>query len=117
MVIRCAQGIEALGSLPPAHSKGVPKLPRYACAARAIPPPLPFAPPFSPKGRVSRARRISLRERETHYAQELTEGTTEIPPTLRHYIDYDAIARDIELNGDVFTIETAHNEVHVFWQR
>ncbi len=49
------------------------------------------------------------------YAQELTEETTAIPETLLHYIDYDAMARDMELNGDVFTIETAHDEVHVFW--
>lgn len=49
------------------------------------------------------------------YAQELTEETTTIPDLLRHYIDYEAMARDMELNGDVFTIETAHDEVHVFW--
>lgn len=49
--------------------------------------------------------------------QELTEETTDIPETLRLYIDYEAMARDAVLNGEVFTIETAHDEVHVFWSR
>lgn len=49
------------------------------------------------------------------YAQELTEGTSEIPKHLELYIDYVRMGRDMELSGDVFTIETAHNEVHVFW--
>lgn len=49
------------------------------------------------------------------YAQELTEETTEIPESLRHYIDYDSMARDMELNGDVFTIETGYQQVHIFW--
>jgi len=51
------------------------------------------------------------------YAQELTEETTDIPPTLVHYIDYEAIARDMELNGDVFTVELGFEDVHVFWSR
>lgn len=49
------------------------------------------------------------------YAQELTEETTEIPETLRHYIDYEKMAHDMELNGDVFTVETGYQEVHIFW--
>ncbi|MEL6369179.1 MAG: antirestriction protein ArdA [Pseudomonadota bacterium] len=49
------------------------------------------------------------------FAQELTEETTEIPEPLRFYIDYEAMARDFEIN-DVFTIETAYDEVHVFWR-
>lgn len=49
------------------------------------------------------------------YAQELTEGTTEIPESLRHYIDYQSMARDMRLNGDVFTIETGYEQVHIFW--
>lgn len=51
------------------------------------------------------------------FAQEITEETTDIPPTLANYIDYDAIARDMELNGDVFTVELGFDEVHVFWSR
>lgn len=49
------------------------------------------------------------------YAEELTEETTEIPEALRHYIDYERMARDMELNGDIFTVETGFEDVHVFW--
>jgi antirestriction protein len=49
------------------------------------------------------------------YMQELTEDTTTtIPESLRHYIDYESMARDAEMSGDFFTISTAWNEVHVF---
>ncbi|UAL10216.1 antirestriction protein ArdA [Caulobacter segnis] len=51
------------------------------------------------------------------YFQELTEETTAIPESLRYYIDYDAMARDASINGDVFTLEAPHGEVHVFWGR
>ncbi|WP_265518230.1 antirestriction protein ArdA [Nitratireductor luteus] len=51
------------------------------------------------------------------FAQEITEETTDIPPTLIHYIDYAAMARDMELNGDVFTVEPGFEDVHVFWSR
>lgn len=49
------------------------------------------------------------------YAQELTEETTEIPESLRHYIDYEVMARDMEMGGDVFTIEAGYRKVHIFW--
>lgn len=49
------------------------------------------------------------------YAEELTEGTTEIPEHLQFYIDYERMGRDMELGGDIYTIETAHDEVHIFW--
>lgn len=48
------------------------------------------------------------------YVQEKTEETTVIPEHLAAYIDYASMARDLELSGDVFTIETAHDEIHVF---
>lgn len=51
------------------------------------------------------------------FAQELTEETMQIPEALAYYIDYAAMARDMELNGDVFTLELGHEEVHVFWSR
>lgn len=51
------------------------------------------------------------------YAQELTEETTVIPESLTYYINYEAMARDMELNGDVFTLEVGYREVHVFWNR
>lgn len=49
--------------------------------------------------------------------QEMTEETPTIPEALRLYIDWEAMARDARLNGEVFTVETAHDEVHVFWSR
>ena len=51
------------------------------------------------------------------FTREITEETMEIPERLANYIDYDAIARDMELNGDVFTVELGFDEVHVFWSR
>ncbi|MCY1544117.1 Antirestriction protein (ArdA) [compost metagenome] len=51
------------------------------------------------------------------YAQELTEETTSIPQHLAHYIDYRAMARDMEIGGDVFTLETGFEQMHVFWNR
>jgi antirestriction protein len=51
------------------------------------------------------------------YFAELTEETVAIPEALRLYIDYDAMARDAVLGGEVFTLETAYDEVHVFWAR
>ncbi len=49
------------------------------------------------------------------YAQELTNETVIVPEHLTYYIDYEKMGRDMELNGDLYTIETAHDEVHIFW--
>lgn len=49
-----------------------------------------------------------------NYVQELTEDTTDIPQNLAFYIDYQRMARDMEMSGDIFTIEDDGN-VHVFW--
>ena len=51
------------------------------------------------------------------YAQELTEESTSIPQHLAMYIDYRAMARDMEYSGDLFTLETGFEQVHVFWNR
>jgi antirestriction protein len=48
------------------------------------------------------------------YVQEMTEDSMTIPQSLHYYIDWQAMARDAEINGDLFTISTAYNEVHVF---
>jgi antirestriction protein len=48
------------------------------------------------------------------YARSLTEDTSEIPENLALYIDYAKMGRDWEMSGDIFTIETAHNETHIF---
>lgn len=49
------------------------------------------------------------------FVQELTEATTSIPKNLAYYIDYARMACNMELSGDIVTIETAHDEVHIFW--
>ena len=51
------------------------------------------------------------------FAQELTEETTTIPENLTYYIDYERMARDMEMSGDILTIEAGMGEVHVFWSR
>lgn len=48
------------------------------------------------------------------YVQEQTEETTSIPHALRYYIDYQAMARDAEMSGDLFTVSTSFDVVHVF---
>jgi len=49
------------------------------------------------------------------YARSLTEETgTQIPDSLKNYIDYAAMGRDMDINGDVFAVETAHSEIHIF---
>jgi antirestriction protein len=52
------------------------------------------------------------------YAAEFMEDTGSlegVPESIRPYIDYERMANDWELNGDIFTVETSYNEVHVFW--
>tara|TARA_R110000787_G_scaffold137656_2_gene251273 strand:+ start:10885 stop:11436 length:552 start_codon:yes stop_codon:yes gene_type:complete len=52
------------------------------------------------------------------FAEEITrENGPEIPDALQYYIDWEAMGRDLELNGDVFTITLGFDEVHVFWNR
>jgi len=53
-----------------------------------------------------------------HYAEQLIEdcyGDTlaAIPDFIRYHIDYEGIGRDMELGGDVFTIE-CEGQIHVF---
>lgn len=49
------------------------------------------------------------------FAQEITEETTQIPRNLQYYIDYERMARDLEMS-DILAIETGFEEVHIFWQ-
>ena len=51
------------------------------------------------------------------FAQELTEETTSIPESLRFYIDYEAMARDMELSGDILALEEGFRRVHILWAR
>lgn len=48
------------------------------------------------------------------FAEEITEETSEIPESLRFYIDYDRMARDLEIS-DILTLETGFEEIHIFW--
>ena len=52
-------------------------------------------------------------DRLSDYVAEITEGTVQIPPSLIHYIDYEAMARDAEINGDIFSLRVA-GDLHVF---
>ena len=51
------------------------------------------------------------------YAKEFTTETSTIPENLIYYIDYEKMARDIEMSGDIITFETAHDEIHIFWSQ
>lgn len=52
------------------------------------------------------------------FAENLHEDTgTEIPESLRYYIDWQALARDMALNGEIMVFQTGFDEVHVFWSR
>lgn len=52
------------------------------------------------------------------FAENLTRETgPEIPGAFQYYIDWSGMGQDMALNGDVFTIETHFDEVHVFWCR
>lgn len=52
------------------------------------------------------------------FAEELTRDTgTEIPPSLEYYIDWQAMARDMALNGEILVFQTGFDEVHIFWTR
>lgn len=48
------------------------------------------------------------------YARNLTEETGMEIPNHLNYIDYAAMGRDMELSGDIFTIETTFDEIHIF---
>lgn len=61
-----------------------------------------------------------------HYAGEYTcaadfaerlhdDMGTEIPEAVSHYIDWERLARDMELSGDIITFQTRFDAVHVFW--
>ncbi len=52
------------------------------------------------------------------FAEELVrESGTEIPSSLEYYIDWQALARDMALNGEILVFQTGFDEVHIFWTR
>lgn len=42
---------------------------------------------------------------------------TQISECLQYYIDWQALAKDMELNGDILVVELGFENVHVFWAR
>lgn len=52
-----------------------------------------------------------------HELEEDTGGLENVPEHLRNYIDWDAVGRDAEVNGDIHTVETGFESIHVFWNR
>ncbi|MBE9082859.1 antirestriction protein ArdA [Tolypothrix sp. LEGE 11397] len=54
-------------------------------------------------------------ESVSDFAEQITEETTQIPESLKLYINYEKMAKDLEQSGDIFTIEMSFDEVHVFW--
>lgn len=59
-------------------------------------------------------RYLGTYEELADYVQQVTEDSTTIPQRLAYYIDWQAMARDAEMSGDVFTVQTAWDSVHVF---
>ncbi len=60
---------------------------------------------------------VGCYESVADFAQELTEETAAIPESFRYYIDYEAMARDMELNGDILTFEESYRCIHILWAR
>lgn len=52
------------------------------------------------------------------FAEQLHEDIgTEIPDSLKHHIDWQSLGHDLNLGGDIFTIETRFDQIHIFWSR
>ena len=49
------------------------------------------------------------------YAEEIIGDTSNNPEHLTRYIDYEKMGKDMELGGDVYTVEMGYQEIHVFW--
>ena len=54
-------------------------------------------------------------ESAADFARSITEEQVDaLPDHLSQYIDFDAMARDLEIS-DILAIETGFQEVHIFW--
>ncbi len=52
------------------------------------------------------------------YAEQFAEDCgylNQVPENLRSYIDFERMGRDMELGGDIFTVELGFQQLHVFW--
>jgi antirestriction protein len=57
---------------------------------------------------------IGQYESVAEYARDCTESEGGVPSHLQYYIDYDLMGKDLLLNGDMYSIETDYNSVHLF---
>ena len=51
------------------------------------------------------------------FAEELTRECHQIPEYLEYYINWEAMARDMEYSGDISSIGTKDGKQHIFWNR
>lgn len=54
------------------------------------------------------------------WQEELSEECgelNEIPDSLRQYINWDAKGRDLELGGEIFTVNHGPDQTYIFWSR
>ena len=52
------------------------------------------------------------------FAEQLHEDIgTQIPQSLQYYIDWQSLARDMALNGEIMVFQLSFDEVHIFWRR
>ena len=50
------------------------------------------------------------------FADEIcSEHFASVHESMRGYIDYEAIGRDMALSGDIITFELAHDDIRIFW--
>lgn len=52
------------------------------------------------------------------FAEQLhDEIGTEIPASLQYCIDWESLARDMEINGEIMIVKTGLDQTHFFWSR
>jgi len=50
------------------------------------------------------------------FAEEIaSEHFASVHDSMKNYIDYEAIGRDMSLSGDIITFDLAHDDVRIFW--
>lgn len=52
----------------------------------------------------------------TEFAETFTNDMVNIPNEIIYYVDYLRMGQDMEIEGVIFTVETAFDEVHVFFE-
>tara|TARA_R110002111_G_scaffold103022_1_gene159614 strand:- start:146 stop:649 length:504 start_codon:yes stop_codon:yes gene_type:complete len=57
---------------------------------------------------------IGQYESVAEYARDCTESEGSVPSHLQYYIDYELMGKDLLLNGDMYSIETDYDSIHLF---